>query len=99
MALLEHRTDVDHGINVRIPWRVLPDRRVACLGEKAAQGADGGLGRRGILGAGKGKDPKAPIRLHDMAEVNGLCIPEADHRRRRKTLADHESLREMLMPR
>src|SRR5262249_28030720 len=74
MTLLEHSTDIDHRIDI-IAGRGIPsDGRLPIPGEEIAQGTDGGAGRCGILRTRKGEDPKAAIRLDDVAEVNGPGI-------------------------
>ena len=49
MALLEDGPDIDHGVDIRPPRRVSPDRRLGRLGEKLAQGPQPGGRADGVL--------------------------------------------------
>src|SRR6267378_2933758 len=73
------------------------DRRFGTLAQEVAQGANRGGGGRGIARAGKDKDPKAPVRLGDVAKVNGFGVREPNDRRGVKARADHQTLGELLV--
>jgi len=99
MPLLEHRADIDHRIDVLAGRGVFPHRRVLCLGEKAAQGLDAGVGRRRMRRAGKGEDAPAAVRLDRVAEVKRLGVRQTDDRRGMKAHADRQPLGQMLIGR
>src|SRR5262249_40857235 len=99
MTMLEHRADIDPRIDVGVLRSVLPDRGPRRPDEEIAQGAETRIVAAAISGSGKGEESKAAIRLDGGGEMNGLGIAKLDHRRRVKTLADHESSGESLMAR
>ena len=73
MALLEDGPDIDHGVDIRPPRRVSPDRRSGRLGEKLAQGPQPGGSADGVLWH-KGEETPAAVRFDCMTQVNRLGI-------------------------
>src|SRR5437868_6854590 len=96
MALLEDRAEVDHGVDVLARRRVFDHRRLRSRREKITERPDTGSTCAGIAGASKRKDPEAAIGLHDVAEMNGFRVGDANDRRGVKARADRQALGEAL---
>ncbi len=97
MILLEHRTDVDHCVDVFAGTCVFSYRRVAIVFEKIAQPSEWGVGGGWIACSGKRDNPESSIRFDDVAEMDRLAVREPDDRRGMKARADGEPLGQVLV--
>ena len=97
MRLLEHRADIDHGVDIGARGRVPSDGRFRTLGRKSHSERTAELAAAGSPLPAKTKIRKRPSALTDVAKMNRLGVREPNDRRGVKARADHQALGEMLM--
>src|SRR6476660_4058888 len=97
MALLEHSSDIDHGVDISCCRRVSAHWRLGRVGKKFAQPSHTRGARRGSLRISKGENAPTAVGFARISKANRFGVCETNDRCRMEPHANHQAFGQMLM--